>query len=147
MKAIFRNQESKTLTELILVSGIEFLRAQVSAFAGGIIDYLIMIICIEWFDISLIPAIIIGGSIGAVINFLINRYWTFKNHRTKLLPQLIKFITAAMGSILLKATGTHLLTNALGVDYKITRLITDAFVCFGFNFLIQKFWVFKKQTL
>ncbi len=144
MKTILHKQESKTLTELILVSGMEFLRAQVSAFAGGVIDYLIMIICIEWFGISLITAIIIGGTIGAVINFFINRHWTFRNHNTKLLPQLVKFISAAMGSILLKATGTQFLTNALGVDYKITRLITDAIVCFGYNFLIQKFWVFKK---
>jgi len=145
MKTILHNQKSKTLTETILDSGMEFIRAQVSAFVGGVVDYLVMIICIEWFNYSLIGAIIIGGSIGATINFLINRYWTFSNSNTSFFPQLIKFIMAVIGSIFLKATGTHLLTNALGISYKITRLIVDAFVCFGFNFLVQKFWVFNKK--
>lgn len=147
MKSFTHNQQSKTLTETLLSNVTEFVKAQVSAFLGGIVDYLVMIMCIEWFEISLIVAIVIGGVIGAFINFSINRYWTFKGVKTKLFLQLFKFIMMAMGSIFLKATGTYLLTNALGISYKITRLIIDAIVCFGFNFLVQKLWVFKSNKL
>jgi len=144
MPIMIHDQNSKTVSENIVISVKEFFKAQVSAFVGGIIDYLVMVICIECFDIALIPSIIFGGVIGAIFNFTINRCWTFKSKQSNILNQIFKFKVAAATSIFLKAFGTLLLTKTLGLNYKIARLIADALVCFGFNFIIQKLWVFKK---
>ena len=145
MKTIDHENDIRTQGEILTSHIAEFGKAQISAFIGGLLDYLIMIICVEYFQIHLILAIGIGGVFGAVINFLINRYWTFKSNDIPILPQLIKFIIMALGSITLKAFGTYLFTRLLGINYKLTRIIVDAFVCFGFNFMVQKFWVFKKN--
>ncbi len=122
-----------------------FAKAQASAFIGGIVDYFAMIVFTELFHIHYTISIAISGVIGAIVNFSINKYWTYlSNHAVG--GQIVKFILVLTGSILLKSGGTYLFTNWLNIDYKISRIITDIFVSFGFNFLLQKYWVFKKDN-
>ena len=121
-----------------------FLKAQVSAFVGGMVDYTIMIISTELFGIHYTLSILISGSIGAIVNFSINRKWTFHAETGNLKYQVPKFIAMVVGSIFLKSGGTYLFTNWLSIDYKISRVITDIIVSLGFNYTLQNYWVFKK---
>lgn len=127
----------KQLQELLVFS-----KAQVSAFCGGIIDYLTMIFLTEFLGIHYIFSIGMGGIVGAIVNFSINRKWTFKSGQKSIGNQLVKFSIVAAGSILFKSIGTYILTEWLLIDYKISRIIADAIVCFGFNYYMQKKWVF-----
>lgn len=122
-----------------------FSKAQISAFVGGIIDYGVMIICVSVFDWHYIAGIILGGIIGALVNFSVNRHWSFKGQKVPIKGQVGRFILVVLGSITLKSLGTSFLTEIFRIDYRISRLITDAFVSFGFNYSLQRFWVFKKQ--
>ena len=122
----------------------QFFKAQLSAFIGGMTDYAIMIFCVEILDFFVSTSIMISGAIGAVVNFTINRYWTFRSDSTPVGEQLWKFIIVVLGSIFLKSQGTPLLTELTGIDYRITRLMVELIVSLGFNFTLQKFWVFKK---
>lgn len=131
-------------------SAFVFAKAQVSAFSGGIVDYLIMIACTEFLHIHYTISIAIGGVIGAIVNFSINRYWTFNANQSNQLPvgnQLVKFVCVVAGSILLKSSGTYLFTNMLSLDYKITRIMVDILVSLCFNYTLQKYWVFKKNNM
>lgn len=124
----------------------QFLKAQLSAFVGGAVDYGIMLLCKEIFGFSVTNAIRISGTIGAVVNYSINRFWTFKDDDSQapVRSQLWKFVIVVIGSILLKSYGTPLLSNLTSIDYKITRLIIELIVSLGFNYPLQKYWVFKK---
>ncbi len=125
-----------------------FAKAQFSAFAGGIIDYLVMLACTEVLHIHYTISIAIGGIIGAVFNFSVNRYWTFNASEASKNPmgaQLLRFIFVVTGSILLKSSGTWLFTTYLHIDYKISRVIVDIIVSLGFNYVLQSYWVFKKK--
>ena len=129
-------------------SGYIFAKAQLSAFIGGVVDYLVMIICTELLHIHYTVSILISGTIGAVVNFSINRYWTYSANGVGTSPvgfQLFKFFLVVAGSILLKAAGTYLLTDKLKVDYRISRLIVDIVVSLGYNYVLQYYWVFKKN--
>ncbi|HLP04991.1 MAG TPA: GtrA family protein [Paludibacter sp.] len=130
--------------ERILVFG----KAQVSAFVGGCADYAIMVFITEVFHVHYTISIAISGIAGAFVNFGLNKGWAF---RSKDLPyehsmsvQLVKFILVVLNSIVLKSTGTYLITTFLKIDYKISRLFVDLFVSVIINFTLQKFWVFKK---
>jgi putative flippase GtrA len=93
-----------------------FAKAQLSAFLGGVLDYVVMIGCTELLHIHYTVSIIISGIVGAVLNFSLNRYWSFKDHEADKSPvgsQLVKFVFMVAGSVLLKAAGTYLLTNWL----------------------------------
>ena len=61
-----------------------FAKAQASAFIGGIVDYLTMIAFTELFHIHYTISIAIGGIIGAIVNFSINKYWTYQAKQTAL---------------------------------------------------------------
>lgn len=127
-----------------------FAKAQMSAFTGGLLDYSVMIFCTEILHIHYTISIAIGGVIGAVLNFSVNRYWTFNDNKAHHLPvgtQLIKFIFVVAGSIALKSSGTYLFTNWWKLDYKITRIIVDIIVSLGFNYVLQKYWVFRKPAV
>ena len=122
-----------------------FARAQAAAFLGGLIDYGSMIAFVELLHIHYTISIAFSGIIGAIANFSINRYWTYKAHHYPAGNQLVRFVFVVAGSILLKSSGTYLLTTWLKTDYKISRIITDIFVSIGFNFTLQKYWVFRKR--
>ncbi len=122
-----------------------FSRAQLSAFAGGLVDYGVMLICVEIFATHYIFGIVSGGIIGAIVNYTINRYWSFKGHNEQAHHQLGKFIIVVVGSILLKSGGTSFFTEIIKIDYRVSRLLTDLIVSFGFNYTLQRFWVFKNQ--
>lgn len=128
---------------------IVFFKAQLSAFIGGITDYSVMIFVTEVFDVHYTISIAIGGIIGAVINFSLNKTWTFKSSKRKyrngLIGQLWKFILVVALSITLKSLGTFLITNFGKIDYKISRLFVDIVVSLIFNFNLQKHWVFRME--
>jgi putative flippase GtrA len=127
-------------------SVLTFLQAQVAAFLGGITDYGVMILLTEVFKLHFTISILISGSVGAIINFSINRFWVFKNqsgYSNHINSQLFKFALVVLGSISLKSLGTLMLQRAFQIDYKIGRLITDLFVSYGFNYPLIKNWVFK----
>ncbi|CAA9202644.1 GtrA family protein [Flavobacterium collinsii] len=125
-----------------------FLRAQVAAFLGGMTDYVLMILLTEVFKLHFTFSILISGTVGAIINFSINRFWVFKNqsgYGSRINSQLFKFALVVLGSISLKSFGTLILQKAFQIDYRIGRLITDSFVSYGFNYPLIKYWVFKAK--
>jgi len=135
--------KSNVLFERILV----FAKAQVSAFIGGITDYAIMVFITEVFHVHYTISIAIGGIIGAVVNFSLNRYWTFPTkelrYKNSINKQLLKFVLVVINSILFKSSGTYLVTTFLKIDYKISRVIVDLFVSIAINYNLQRHWVFK----
>nr|WP_315238725.1 GtrA family protein [uncultured Flavobacterium sp.] len=123
-----------------------FLQAQVAAFLGGITDYGLMILLTEVFKLHFTFSILISGTIGAIINFCINRFWVFKNqsgYSSHINSQLFKFALVVLGSISLKSFGTLIFQKVFQIDYRIGRLITDLFVSYAFNYPLIKNWVFK----
>lgn len=126
-----------------------FLKAQISALIGGAVDYLIMVFLTEVFHVHYTISIAIGGVIGAVINFALNKTWSFRSnnqpYKNSGRIQLFKFTLVAINSIFLKSLGTYLVTTFLKIDYKLSRIIIDLIVSILFNYTLQKQWVFKKR--
>lgn len=126
-----------------------FTKAQVSCGIGGVVDYIVMILCTELLGIHYTISIAIGGIIGAFINFSLNKSWAFQskdnNYKHSYGNQLLRFAIVALNSILLKAAGTYCITTYLHIGYKFSRIITDLIVSLGINYTLQRNWVFKKE--
>jgi putative flippase GtrA len=127
---------------------IIFFKAQLSAFIGGLCDYGIMICLTEFAGVHYTTSIAIACILGAVVNFSLNKTWSFysqnKAYKFSGTQQLARFIFVLASSILLKISGTYLLTSFAGIDYKISRIITDIIVSLCYNYVLQRFWVFIK---
>jgi len=129
---------------------LTFVKAQVTAFIGGVTDYFIMVFVTEVFHVHYTISIAIGGVIGAIVNFGLNKSWTFRTkgnpYKNSIYVQFLKFAVIVINSIFLKSSGTYLLTTYMALDYKISRIFIDLFVSLAFNYTFQRFWVFKKQN-
>jgi len=122
----------------------EFLKAQLSAFVGGLFDFAIYTLCYKILGISAPFSNVASGSLGAVVNFTINRYWSFESSQEALGSQLWKFVLVVIGSITLKSSGIYLLVDVFNLNFLVSKLIVEIIVSLGFNFALQKLWVFKK---
>lgn len=121
-----------------------FLKAQLSAFLGGIFDFSIYTVCLQYFGFSAHGSNIISGSLGAIVNFAINRYWSFSSHSVPIGMQLWKFVIVVVGSITLKSTGIYILVDYLLLNPFLSKICVELLVSLGFNFFLQKYWVFRK---
>ena len=121
----------------------EFLKAQLSAFVGGLSDLGIYSFCYKVFLISAPFSNVISGSFGAVVNFTINRYWSFRKTDQSIESQLWKFILVVIGSIALKSVGIYLFVELCNWHFILSKLLVELVVSLGFNFTLQKFWVFR----
>lgn len=124
----------------------EFFKAQLSAFIGGLFDFGIYTLCFTVFGISAAFSNVVSGSLGAVVNFSINRYWSFNSADQPIGDQLWKFVIVVIGSITLKSSGIYLLVEVMDLNFLISKGIVEIIVSLGFNFVLQKFWVFKRPT-
>jgi len=121
-----------------------FGKAQLSAFIGGISDWLIFLLCVR-LGVHYTISIWISGFLGALVNFSLNKYWTYEEAKDKKLSgQLFKFYIVVIGSVALKSLGTYLMTEGLVIDCRLSRLVVDLVVSLGYNYTLQRFWVFKK---
>ncbi|MFD2967914.1 GtrA family protein [Sphingobacterium bambusae] len=123
---------------------LSFGKAQLSAFLGGLSDFAIYTFCLQVLGYSAHGSNVISGGLGAIVNFSINRYWAFDSKTTAIGNQLWKFVLVVLGSITLKSTGIYLLVDYLFLNPFYSKLIVEVLVSLGFNFTMQKYWVFKK---
>lgn len=127
---------------------ITFLKAQVSAFSGGLTDYGLMLVFTELLGIYFAYSILLSGIAGGIVNFCLNRFWAFSNagnYSSSGSKQILRFSGVVLGSISLKSLGTYLLHHSFSLDYRVGRLLIDSLVSYGFNYPLMKYWVFKIQ--
>ena len=122
---------------------LSFGKAQVSAFLGGLFDFLVYTVGLQILGFTAYASNILSGSLGAVVNFTINRYWTFDKRDASVGKQLSRFILVVAGSIFLKSAGIFFLVSYLSANPYYAKVIVEIVVSLGFNFLMQKYWVFK----
>lgn len=124
-----------------------FSKSQLSAFTGGVTDYLFMVFLTEFFNVHYTISILIAGTLGSVVNFSLNKRWAFHTrdnpYKYPAWNQFLKFVPVVLNSIVLKSSGTYFITSFFGLDYKISRIVADFFVAM-LNFILQKYWVFRK---
>jgi putative flippase GtrA len=93
----------------------------------------------------------VSGSLGIIISFILNKYWTFSNQKSKLISQGYKMFISYVFSILLGAVLITLYINILtwqnviyigNVIPTMSNFLTVGTIMI-MNFFIYKYIVFK----
>lgn len=120
--------------------------SQFVLFAGvGVIGtaahYVLLSVLVEVAGVHPVPASTAGAVLGALVNYFLNRQFTFrsdKRHR----EALTKFLTIAALGLALNGLLMFILVDAFGLHYLLAQFISTGLVLV-WNFMGNRFWTFS----
>ena len=120
-------------------------RHQATGFIATLIDFGVTIFLTEVFLIWYVYSNATGAFLGAVASFFISSYWAFSGSKNKITNQLYKYMLVSAGSLIINTALVYLLTDWLfQFDYKLSKFIVACTVALSYNFLLMRYYVFKK---
>ena len=120
-----------------------FVRSLLSSGTSTSIDFLISVICAVGFEVYYVTATTIGGLFGATTSFFIGRHWVFKKRNGKIKHQLVRFLFTNVFSIFLNTSGVFFVKEHFQLPFVTSRIIVSVFVGVCFNFLMNRYFVFR----
>lgn len=122
---------------------IRFAKAQLASFIASFVDYCITILCVELLGFWYLAASSTGTIIGGITNFSIGRNWVFKGGERERYIQLFRYLLVWTGYLLLATFGVYLLTHFGNYNYLVAKMTVSLFLAIGYNYPLQKRFVFK----
>ncbi len=120
-----------------------FFRYNMVAILATIVDFLVFILLTEVFEVWYVVATFTGAISGGITAFILNRNWAFMGRDGRLSRQAKKYLLVWGSSILLNTYGLYLLVENTNIDEVVSKIMISVLVGLGFNFLMNKFFVFK----
>ncbi len=125
---------------------LTFLKAQTASMTATVVDFLVTVLAVELLGAWYVLATVLGTASGGITHFALGREWVFHAEDASLLVQASRYFIIWMGSLFLNAAGVFVITHYSGVSYLISKVIVSILVGVGYNYLMQKKFVFKKDT-
>jgi putative flippase GtrA len=121
-----------------------FLKANMASLIASFFDYVITIVAVQVFSMNVVIASLAGNVLGGIINFMLGRHWVFSAREANGFRQAKKYFLVWMGNLLLNTCGMYLFTK-FGLYYLVTKVVTSLAVALGYNYPLQKRYVFKNR--
>lgn len=154
MKAKGKRVATKVIKSDSLV--FTFLRSTISSQCSSWTDMLVSFALFAWVHLTPFLSTAIGAFIGGIVNCTINYRFTFHATNVPWKSVIVKFGLVWAGSLLLNSYGTHLLYYLftkwdwlIEMGFKpdgffaAARLLTSLIVSLGWNFILQRYFVFR----
>lgn len=123
-----------------------FSKSQVAAFTATAVDFLCLVVLVEFFSVWYATATAIGAFIGAITNFLLGRHWSFSATEDLWHSQALRYGIVAIGSLVLNTLSVYALTEMLELQYLISKIIAALIIGVAFNYPLHRYYVFKTKT-
>jgi putative flippase GtrA len=105
------------------------------------VDHAVMIAAVRAAGLAPAPATAIGALCGAVVAFALGRRWVFGAAGDAMVAQALRYGVVSALSLGFNVVGEALLVRA-GVHYFVARVLVALAVGLGWNFPLQRRWVF-----
>lgn len=112
-------------------------------FLGFVIDFGLTYVFKEKLKMNKFVANALGFLISALVNFTVNRIWTFENHNPDLAMQLGKFMAIASVALMLNSLIIYILNGKIRINFYVSKIIAVLFVMF-YNFIMNSLFTFVK---
>jgi putative flippase GtrA len=121
----------------------EFIKLQVAAITGSLLDYLLTILGVEVFHFWYLSCTIAGNIAGGALQFILNKKWVFKQARANTRTQACRFVLVFAGNILLSVLGVYILTSGVGLNYILSKTMISILMGVTYNYFLQQRFVFS----
>ena len=116
---------------------------QIASIVSTAVDFGVMVLVVEVLGRSPVVGTLVGATCGAITNFQLGRHWTFQARHEHAGTQGLRYALVSGASAAWNALGEYLIHNLLGVPYLLARAIVAVTVSFGWNFPMQRYFVFR----
>ncbi|WP_205499670.1 GtrA family protein [Rufibacter psychrotolerans] len=120
-----------------------FIKAQTASLGATVVDFLVTVLAVEIFKSWYVSASFMGTVCGGIFHFSLGRSWVFHSQDPKVGTQAMRYFVIWNGSLFLNAAGVYLITHYAGISYIISKVISSLLVGIGYNYLMQKKFVFR----
>lgn len=120
-----------------------FLRALLTSITATSVDFFMSVLLKEWIGIYYVTATTMGGMFGAATSFFMGRVWVFNKRTGRLSNQLLRFVFTNFFSIFLNTSGVFFIVEQFQIPFVWSRILVACFVGFFFNFLMNRYFVFR----
>jgi putative flippase GtrA len=121
-------------------------RSQIASLTATVVDFGSLIALVEIGRVWYVAATATGALLGALINFILGRHWSFMAEHAAVREQAIRYAAVATVGLVLNSLGVYLLTDHLAIHYPISKTTTAFMVGLLYNFPLQRGFVFGRQT-
>lgn len=121
----------------------QFIKYFVVGFSGLFLDMATLVFFKEFVGLNATVAVVCNQSITLTYNFLLNKYWSFKN-KEMLQKQIVRYLVLAIFNYLFSVGMMYLFNHIYEFDYRLVRLATIAVMVF-WNFFLYKYWVYREE--
>ncbi len=121
-------------------------RHQLGSLATTAVDFGVMISLVH-LGLTPVAGTAIGATSGAVMNFTLGRHWIFPaNSPGRVDRQAIRYALVSAASLGWNTLGEFVVHDLLRVQYVVARLIVAVVVSLGWNYPLQRAWVFASRA-
>jgi dolichyl-phosphate beta-glucosyltransferase len=122
-----------------------FVRYATVGVTGTALDVVLLYVFVDLLHIPVLVAAAISFIAAVVNNFILNKFWTFRNNSRNFRKQFIKFFLVSVVGLVLTEICMALFVYLLGIWYIASKLLTSVIVL-TWNFLANKNWTFTEKT-
>ncbi len=135
----------KKITNYAWQARYQFAKYFIVGISGVVIDMITLIFFKERLGFLPVFAVLSNQAIVLIYNFLLNKYWSFKNTEMPK-KQLVRYLSLAAFNYVFSVITMLIFSDILNFDYRLVRIST-IILAVSWNFLLYKHWVYKKEGL
>lgn len=109
-----------------------------------VLDYSLLLLGVEALHLPRVPMAFLSASAGAVVGFLLNRAFAFRDTERRIGPQAVRYTLLVGGELLLHSGLMSAMVHALGLYYVLAKLVADATVFGCIHLVMLRYVVFPK---
>lgn len=117
------------------------MRFAVVGIIGTVAHYVLLVMLVEMLAVNAVVASTAGATLGALVNYLLNRRYTFRSEKRHG-EALTKFLIIAASGLALNSSFMLLFVEILGVYYLLAQVVSTGLVLV-WNFVGNRFWTFS----
>jgi putative flippase GtrA len=125
-------------------SKIQFARFFTAGAVSSAVDWGVFYCLAVIFNIYYLAALLGSFIVGSIVNYALNKYFTFKCTSNKIAKQFTSFLVVAFFNLIFSFIVMYLFVDILSMDKMISRIVTTGLLCV-FNYIVLKKIIFNKK--